>query len=368
MDRALTLDGPGRSPVPSRRSPAWELTRHVSLGFGFGVLVLHPVSMVIFRWLGSAPHGDTHTAPSLLQPVLHAFHPSMLPMTLAFGLLSAAVAALVSLQRKTIVTQRDDLSRQLGLIERYRDEAEDRARLLVAQNRQLACLERSQRRTTQFMVHDFKTYLGSIVGFTELLLSGPPAPGPTRAALTRIHRQALKMLSDVTNLLDLARVQATGAVRRQTLGAARLVRDALDDPFVSALTARPVLEGDPSRCPAVMGDPALIGRVLVNLIVNAVTHNGPSTTVTLAAEPAASDTEVIFTCRDDGRGIARERLTAVFADFEGDPTGNGWGLGLAFCKATVEAHGGRIWCESTEGQGTRFRFTVPCAKEARHEP
>jgi signal transduction histidine kinase len=79
--------------------------------------------------------------------------------------------------------------------------------------------------------------------------------------------------------------------------------------------------------------------------------------------------EVIFSCCDDGAGIPPEVLPSVFNEFTGtnDPLLESTGLGLAFCKTVVEAHGGRIWCESTPEQGASFCFTVPLPKEPNNE-
>ena len=77
-----------------------------------------------------------------------------------------------------------------------------------------------------------------------------------------------------------------------------------------------------------------------------------------------SNKHVLFSCRDDGAGIPTEVLPEVFTEFT--TTGNALcgstGLGLAFCKSVVEAHGGRIWCENLP-QGARFLFTIPLHKE-----
>ena len=131
---------------------------------------------------------------------------------------------------------------------------------------------------------------------------------------------------------------------------------------IGARLAIPAL--DWRRDKRLFADPRLLRRALCNLISNAIKHNGPDTRVRLDAQVAESRTEVVFSCRDDGVGIPPEVLPSIFNEFAGtnDSSGDSTGLGLAFCKAVVEAHGGRIWCESTP-HGARFFFTIPLHKE-----
>ena len=105
-------------------------------------------------------------------------------------------------------------------------------------------------------------------------------------------------------------------------------------------------------------------QVLVNLLANAVKFSPPDTTVTVAAVPTDHD-EVLFTVRDQGRGIPDDQLERIFDRFHQVDASDtrqqgGTGLGLAICASIVGQHGGRIWAESTDG-GSTFSFTVPAA-------
>jgi signal transduction histidine kinase len=105
--------------------------------------------------------------------------------------------------------------------------------------------------------------------------------------------------------------------------------------------------------------------VLCNLISNAFKHNGPETHVWLDTQMDSQRDEILFACSDDGAGIPPEVLPAVFTEFAttDGTSGESTGLGLAFCKTVVEAHGGRIWCDSAQQTGARFYFTIPLRKE-----
>jgi CheY-like chemotaxis protein len=115
-----------------------------------------------------------------------------------------------------------------------------------------------------------------------------------------------------------------------------------------------------------MVERGLITRVMTNLAYNAVKHNGPGVRVVLRAGIDGDSREVRFSCSDDGRGIAADRLERLFEPYEtGDHRSEeSTGLGLAFAKSAVEAHGGRIWCESRPGEGANFYFTLPQERSA----
>jgi signal transduction histidine kinase len=99
---------------------------------------------------------------------------------------------------------------------------------------------------------------------------------------------------------------------------------------------------------------------LTNLLDNAVKFTRKDGRITLGVEQDGDD--MAFTVSDTGIGISPEYQHRIFDRFlrlENADEVKGTGLGLAFCKLAVEAHGGRIWVESEEGQGSRFKFTLP---------
>jgi signal transduction histidine kinase len=100
-------------------------------------------------------------------------------------------------------------------------------------------------------------------------------------------------------------------------------------------------------------------QVFSNLVGNAIKFTPSGGTVTLRAAPA--DGAVHFSISDDGPGMPPEHLAHVFDRFWRARKGErgGLGLGLAIARGIVEAHGGRIWAESREGEGSTFHFTVP---------
>jgi len=109
------------------------------------------------------------------------------------------------------------------------------------------------------------------------------------------------------------------------------------------------------------GDWERLLRALRNLVTNALKHGRPGGRVRVEASGSEREVEVAVT--DDGPGIPPEELPRVFDRFYrgSNAKPEGVGLGLAIAKSIVEAHGGRIWVESSPGKGSRFAFSVPRA-------
>ncbi len=108
----------------------------------------------------------------------------------------------------------------------------------------------------------------------------------------------------------------------------------------------------------------MLKRVFGNLVQNALIHSGSAIELTLVARPDPNG--IRFTVVDTGPGIPPEYHDVIFQKFEQVRTTHAprvrtSGLGLTFCRLVVEAHGGRIWVQSTEGEGSAFHFILPLA-------
>jgi two-component system sensor histidine kinase KdpD len=208
--------------------------------------------------------------------------------------------------------------------------------------------------------HDLRTPLTALVGLSDsLAMTGEGLPQNKREAAEAIRDEALRMSRLVSNLLDMARLQA-GAVRL------RKEWQPLEEIVGSSLKhVEALLQGRSVRIdlmhdlPLLEFDAVLIERVLCNLLENAAKF-APSGEVGIGARRHDGVVEISVT--DSGPGVAPGSEVAIFEKFmRGQPesANAGVGLGLAICRSIVEAHGGRIWAENRSEGGARFAFTLP---------
>jgi signal transduction histidine kinase len=177
----------------------------------------------------------------------------------------------------------------------------------------------------------------------------------------RIQRTGARMNRLVGDLVDVASIEAGAlAVMREVVDAAPVVTEAVDN-FQAQASGRGIslsAQIEPSL-PLVSFDPARILQVLVNLLSNAIKFTPPNGTVVASVD--RSGDELRFAVKDNGEGIPSDKLEAIFERFlqvtENDR--RGVGLGLYISKCIVQGHGGRIWAESTPGEGSTFCFTLP---------
>jgi signal transduction histidine kinase len=216
------------------------------------------------------------------------------------------------------------------------------------------------------VAHDLGNSLSAVLVTTRVLLRTLPEEEPesgTRKRVDNIRQMAEQMQRLRQDLLDVALLEAGQlSIEPGPAGPRTLLEESLERYAPLAAEKSVALEVEAVEgLPAVWGDDARLLQVVANLITNAVKFTPPGGRVTLAA--AAAGDEVRFSVSDTGAGIPPESLPHLFDRFwttrKGNPTGAG--LGLAIAKGIVEAHGGRIWAESTPGEGSTFHFTVPLA-------
>ena len=237
--------------------------------------------------------------------------------------------------------------------------------------RKLRELEKVRDDLMKMIVHDLKTPLAAVQATLEMLGDGDfGTVSPQQAeALGDAQARAGDLLTLIEDLLELARleeaqVQLEPAPLEMTHFLARLL-----DEWELRLRqegGRVVLDVA-AGLPEIAADPALLRRVLNNLLQNAVVHARRAVTVTVAARADQGGVRISVT--DDGPGIAEAYHELIFRKFErvkvaGVATARSSGLGLSFCKLVAEAHGGRIWVQSTEGAGSTFHLYLPLAPGA----
>ena len=236
----------------------------------------------------------------------------------------------------------------------------------------------SQRRRLELMKdefastvsHELRTPLAALRASLGLIASGALNKRPEKK--TKMLEMALgncdRLVRLVNDILDFdSGKKGNLPMRRQSVDAFNLLRRAVGTAQAQASAVRISFRID--ACPApVMADEERILQVLQELIANAIKFSPPDTTIRVAAQPF-DESEVCFIVEDQGCGIDPEKLEHIFDRFQqGDASDSralgGTGLGLALCRGIVDQHGGRIWVESTPGQGSRFLFTLPAAEKS----
>ena len=211
--------------------------------------------------------------------------------------------------------------------------------------------------------HDLRTPLTALVGMSETLAMALARTGsPHHAEAQAITEQALRTTQLVSNLLDMARLQAgTVTLKRDWQSLEELAGSAIRS-IASALEGHPVRVELPADLPLLYGDGVLLERVLVNLFENAAKYTPRGTPITLQAEHVGPNIRVDVI--DDGPGLPGADSEDLFRKFSrGDKESStpGVGLGLAICRAIVEAHGGQITAfnRPAPAHGAVFRWTLP---------
>jgi signal transduction histidine kinase len=214
------------------------------------------------------------------------------------------------------------------------------------------------------VAHDLRNPLSAILMQTSVLrLRGAEGDPRLRKPVEAVERAARRMSDLIQDLLDVTSMEAGRlSVEKVRSPAGELVTDCVETQVALATSASLVLHTEvPPGLPEVCADRGRIQQVFENLIGNAVKFTAPGGRVTVGA--ALRSREVLFWVADTGPGIPPQDLPHVFDRFWQAQKGGrqGAGLGLPIVKGLVELHGGRIWVESTLGQGTTFFFAIPAA-------
>jgi two-component system sensor histidine kinase KdpD len=229
----------------------------------------------------------------------------------------------------------------------------------VAQTSQVeTAAERLRSSILSALSHDLRTPLTALVGLADsLTLLNPALPAPALETAQGLRDQAVRMHSLVANLLDMARLHAGQiALRREwqpieeAIGAAiQLLRPALGSRAVH-VSLEPEL-------PLLELDAVLMERVFCNLIENAAKYSPPDTPIDVKV--GRRDGQVVVDVCDRGPGFPAERSNLFSMFVRHDNAKPGVGLGLAICRAIVEAHGGSIAAADRDGGGARVTLTLP---------
>ena len=213
--------------------------------------------------------------------------------------------------------------------------------------------------------HELRTPLTTIKGYTETLLEGALKEEVAPQFLRIIQKHADRLTKIVEDLLTLSKIESKGfCLKWERLPLSELIDDVLS--FVKEAAEKKKVSISRSIIPAsleVMGDRSYLEQVFINLLDNAIKYTPERGGISISGLEKGQR-EIKFVIKDNGDGIPKEDLFRIFERFYRVDKGRsqelgGTGLGLSIVKHIIQAHGGRVWAESTLGEGSTFYFTLP---------
>lgn len=229
-------------------------------------------------------------------------------------------------------------------------------------------LEEMRQDLTAMLFHDLQSPLGNVISSLELLAIEAEGLGGNEAVDTMIDiakRSSYRLQTLIRSLLDINRLEAGQSITDQSLVNICVLIEEVDEIEKPNFEQRDVeLIKDVSQdLPFVHVEEDMIRRVLINLIGNALKYSQKGQKITISANPVEDEETLLITVSDEGEGIPHKFRNTIFEKFErikySETESKGLGLGLAFCRLAIEAHGGKIWVDDAPEGGARFNFTLP---------
>ncbi len=232
-------------------------------------------------------------------------------------------------------------------------------------------LERLNRLKSEFMSmvsHEFRTALTGIQGYSEMLATQDVSGDEVKEFARDINTDSLRLNRMITEMLDLDRIES-GRIQMhfEPVDMAVLLGESVDRARVVTDKHKIVMQLDPAGS-HVEGDADRLTQVVSNLLSNAIKYSPNGGEIMVKTRLHEGNLEV--SVQDHGRGIPNEFITRIFGRYERYEPGArsqivGTGLGLAIAQQIIQLHRGRIWVESTVGEGSTFTFAVPVASARR---
>jgi len=236
---------------------------------------------------------------------------------------------------------------------------------LSASNAQLMQASRLKSQFLASMSHELRTPLNSIIGFSKVLLNRLDGELTERQEtyIRSVHNSGSHLLQLINGILDFSRIEA-GKLEMisEEIDLHELIDECIESSMPLARGKQLKVEKNvPLELPPLSADRTKVKQILLNLLSNAVKFTTQGRVlVSVVTEPET----VRVSVADTGIGIREDDLARLFEPFQqlDNPVARGaggTGLGLAISKKFVELHGGRVWAESRENQGSTFHFTLP---------
>ena len=239
---------------------------------------------------------------------------------------------------------------------------------LFDKNRKLEELEAQKEYLTHMIVHDMRNPLNAINMSTELLLRRDNSGhDKLNVLLNTCKRSCTDLEQMIQNILDVRMMEDNKLELKQSSVTLTSIIEEVQRQFQLKMDDSRITltKGEMSNVPELHADYEIVKRVVANLLNNAIRHTPEDGEIHIDVDSRSGEGQIRFSMRDSGEGIPEEVQKTIFNTYMRDDSSNGarggrYGLGLAFCRMAVEAHGGRIWVESAGcGSGSTFLFELP---------
>jgi len=226
-------------------------------------------------------------------------------------------------------------------------------------------LDRIKSEFVSTVSHDLRSPLTAILGYVELIGRVGPVTDQQKEFISRVQVSVHNITALINDLLELGRIEAGFDARNEVTPFAAIIQSAVDGLAPKIHDKAQILTMDvPEDLPNVVGNPARLRQLILNLLGNAVKYSARGGKIVLHAHSEAG--QIIFQISDTGPGIPTNDQPYIFDKFyrasNVSSELSGSGLGLAIVKSIVEHHGGRIWVDSIEGKGSTFTVVLPVAR------
>lgn len=255
--------------------------------------------------------------------------------------------------------------------ERHKQEAEKL--ILEAESKQLREVQKIREEVSNMIVHDLKNPLGLVIGYAKMAEeqynSGKPDHAVLKQFFQSIEHAGNSILNLTMNILDIYRFESgVPKLRIEPVPVSDLMQSTMEKINYSISRKNLQLEINHPEELVVEADKDLLGRVLVNLLTNAIKFSSNGKRIWISV--SNGNDAVKFSVKDEGYGIPKDKLDQLFKRFSqvqavDDVQGiKSSGIGLTFVKYAVEAHKGTVNVESEEGIGSNFHFNIPVKQMA----
>lgn len=239
-------------------------------------------------------------------------------------------------------------------------------RELAKKNAELEKLNNLKNSFLSIAAHDLRSPLSTIIGFSDLLIEDTAdiLNDEDLEFISIINSSSNFMLGLINNLLDISKIEA-GKIELDLvrLDISKLIKNNIKiNDFLAKKKNISIIFSQKNKLPNILIDKAKIEQILNNLLSNAIKFSIKNTMIEVSVE--SIEKEIIIIVKDQGQGIPEHEIEKLFKAFQktsvqstdGEKT---TGLGLLIVKKFIEAHGGKVWLESTVGVGSSFFISIP---------